>query len=310
MDPIAHGYDWAWAQIPSSAVTSNGGSFVFRYLGGSARLTPQERDNHFAAGVKILLVFEQEATLAEGGFARGVAAAIQANDEADALGYPENCTIFYADDNNDPDAAQEVEFMRGVESVGRRPSDMYSGGNVLVALSALGLSEHGGWMVETWYPHDGADPCMIQLANTREPAMVGIPADSYDTNLLYKPIPMWSGSGTTSGDDDMTPDESKALFQVRNALLGDGAGGAFGEPVSGSVRQRVNETYAAVVGAPAVGVVPLANKLSTWLGQLQDHIDAQFAAAPAGDSSGGAKLADIQKAVHTELAKLQIEVSS
>lgn len=293
MDSIGHGYDWAWAQIPSSAVTSNGGSFVVRYLGGSARLTPQERDNHFAAGVKILLVFEQEAALAEGGYGRGVAAAQQANAEADALGYPSNCTLFYADDNNDTETASEIAFMRGVKSVGRRPSDMYSGGNVLVDLAANGLSEHGGWMVETWYPNAGANPCMIQLANTREPAMVGIDPSQYDTNLLLKPIPMWGASGTV-GEDDMTPDQE----------------------------QRLNEVWAILKGAPAFGQKDLDTlinarldvtdaKVSTWLGQVQDHVDAQIAALPSQKVTvaGAPKLADIQKVVHAELQKLGIKVA-
>ncbi len=212
-DPIAHGYDWAWAQIGGESVKSNGGTFVVRYLGGSARLTPQERDNLHADGVNILLVMEQEADIAEKGYGRGAQAAAQANAEADALGYPADCMLLYADDNNDPDPAQEVDFMHGVHDEGGRVPDMYSGGNVLVAVNAEGLSAYGGWMVETWFPHLGANPFMIQLANTRDPAMVDVDEGSYDTNLLYRSVPMWGPNGTTGGhkppvqrprEDDMT----------------------------------------------------------------------------------------------------------
>lgn len=254
---IGHGYDWAWAQIPSSAVTSNGGSFVVRYLGGTARLTPQERDNHHAAGVSILLVMEQEATLAEGGYDRGVSAAIQANDEADALGYPSDVTLFYADDNNDPDVAQEIAFMQGVKSVGRRPSDMYSGGNVLAALG--GLSEHGGWQVDTWYPNAGADPCMLQLANTREPAMVGVDPADYDTDLLLKPIPMWGPSGTTNGDDFLMALSDKEQHEILDYVRNLREGTPYSEPL---LKSTMKLRLALGDVADAVGIEPVAKAVA------------------------------------------------
>src|SRR5438552_4145862 len=131
MNPIAHGYDFAWAQISGAQVKSNGGTFVVRYLGGSARLTPIERDNLLRDGVSILLIWETAADAAEQGFNRGYQDAISANAEADTLGYPKDCLLLYADDHNDPDPSQEIDYMRGVKNAGGRPSDLYSGGNVL-----------------------------------------------------------------------------------------------------------------------------------------------------------------------------------
>lgn len=204
-EPIAHGYDWAWAQISGTNVKSNGGKFAVRYLGGSARLTPQERDNLLADGVAISLVMEQEADQAEKGYTRGRESAAQANREADALGAPADMVLWYADDKNDPSTEEETAFMQGVKSIPGRLSDMYSGGNVLAALRDAGLSPYGGWMVETWYPHAGADPAMIQLANTRDPAMLGVDPALYDTNLLLRPVPMWGGTfiAPSSKEDDM-----------------------------------------------------------------------------------------------------------
>lgn len=208
-EPIAHGYDWAWAQIGGASVKSNGGTFVVRYLLGSASLTAVERDNLHRDGVNILLVAEQEPDAAEKGFDRGVQMAEAANAEADTLGYPPDALLLYADDQNDPDPLQEIEFKKGVNSVAGRPSDLYSGGNVLVALDHAGLRSFGGWMVETWYPNAGADPFMVQLANTRDPAMADVDAGSYDTNLLYRAVPMWGPDGTTtSGEDDMPLSEA------------------------------------------------------------------------------------------------------
>lgn len=283
MTPIAHGYDYAWAQIPASAIGSNGGTFVVRYLGGSARLTPQERDNLHAAGVSILLVWETAADEAEHS-ERGAADGAAANAEADALGYPLDCPIFFADDNNDPDPNQELAYYTAARAASKRPSGMYSGGNVLAAIQAS-FPDAWLWMVETWFANNEANPHMVQLANTREPAMVGIDPGTYDTNLLYHSIPMWAASGTTNegmGDFDVSEIDTKV--------------GPWLKDVESVVGKWLQETEARIEA-----------KVSTWLGQLQTHLDEQFAALPA--SGGGAALADIQKAVHKELQKLGLVVA-
>lgn len=226
-DPVAHGIDYAWAQIPAPTARAAGVEFAVRYLGGSARLTPIERDNLHAAGIAILLVVEQEADAAEKGYDRGRQLAQIGNDEANALGYPESCFLLYADDKNDPDASQEVDFMRGVKSVGGRSSDMYSGGNILVAIDHWGLSPFGGWMVETWFPRAGADPFMTQLANTRDPIHIpGIPDDQFDTNILHRAVPMWGPNGvmyldgstatTQSTDDSISEEVNDMIFVNAN----------------------------------------------------------------------------------------------
>lgn len=195
-DTLAVGIDYSYTQVSAEAAARAGVKFVIRYFAGSARMTRVEVDNLHAQNIAVLGVVEQEADEAEKGFARGVQLATVGNDEADAIGYPADVPLLYADDNNDPDPDQEVETMRGVKSVGRRVSDMYSGGNILVALARAGLSPFGGWMVETWFPHDGADPFAVQLANTRDPIHIpGIPDEQFDTDLLLKPIPMWGPNG-------------------------------------------------------------------------------------------------------------------
>lgn len=182
-------------------------------------MTRVEVDNLHAQGIAVLGVVEQEADEAEKGFARGVQLATVGNDEADAIGYPADVPLLYADDNNDPDPAQEVDTMSGVKSVGRRESDMYSGGNVLVALQHGGLSPLGGWMVETWFPHDGADPCMVQLANTRDPIHIaGVPDEQFDTDLLLKPIPAWGPNGVVmlGGPIPQPSEEDESMYFMLN----------------------------------------------------------------------------------------------
>lgn len=197
-EPLAFGIDYAWAQIPAPAIKRAGAKFVARYLAGSARLTPQERDNLHAQDIAILLTVEQEADAAEKGYQRGRQLAQIGNDEANSLGYPESCLLLYTDDHNDPNPDEEVNFMHGVKDAGGRTSDLYSGGNVLVAISNSSLSPFGGWAVETWFPHAGADPFMTQLANTRDPIHIdGIPDDQFDTNVLHRAVPMWGPNGVT-----------------------------------------------------------------------------------------------------------------
>jgi Rv2525c-like, glycoside hydrolase-like domain len=263
--PVAVGIDYAWAQIPAPAAKAAGVDFVERYLGGSARITVPERDNLHAAGIAIILVWEQEADAAEKGFNRGVQAAQNANSEADAVGYPRDAVLLYADDKNDPDPAQEVDFMRGVRTVGGRPSDMYSGGNVLAALVAARLSYYGGQMVETWYPHSGADPFMVQLANTRDPIHIaGIPDDQFDTDLLYRAVPMWGANGLTvvGGDVPQTRKVVDGMWYVEKRDGGqsdqwwdDGPGGL--------IKLSQGEAYARLAAGvphiemPSLGIINL-----------------------------------------------------
>jgi hypothetical protein len=200
-DPLAHGYDWAWAYaqgtITAQNVVDGGGKFVIRYVGGSASLTPAERDDLFAHGLLILPVMEQEATMMEGGFDRGVKASYDANAQLDGLGCPGDVPLFFADDNSDADTSQEVAFADGVEAVKKRPPGCYSGGNVLAAIKAK-YPWWYTWRVETWYPNDFGAMDIEQLANTRDPAMPNVDPGEYDTDLLFTDIPMWGPNGTTT----------------------------------------------------------------------------------------------------------------
>lgn len=204
-DPLAHGYDFSWAQIGGDQVKAGGGSFVVRYLGGNASLTPVERDNLHRDGVAILLIYETAADEAEHP-ERGRQDALNALAQARGLGYPDECALFFADDHNDPDVSQEVGYSQGTSTVETVPErgGMYSGGNVLDAVIGGGILRFG-WGVGTWFsvgedgngnvvnPHPHAH--LIQLANTKQPEIPGIDPGTYDTNLLYQPIPAWGPNG-------------------------------------------------------------------------------------------------------------------
>lgn len=181
--------DYAWAQIPAPAIKEAGYVAAMRYLGGSARITIPERDNLFAAGLGIGLVWETAADEADHP-ERGAADATMAEAEASAIGYPIDCPIFYADDQNDSDVSQELGYFQGVRSNARRPVGVYGGGNVVKATMDHRLADYG-WQVETWYPDAGASPHLVQLANSKVPYIRGVSPSDYDSNILVRSFPLW-----------------------------------------------------------------------------------------------------------------------
>lgn len=180
--------DYAWAQIPAPAIKSAGYIAVMRYLGGSARLTPIERDNLFAVDLGIGLVWETAADEAEHP-ERGQGDAVSANAEADGLGYPATLPIFFADDQNDANVDKELDYFQWVRANSRRPVGVYSGGNVVKAVMEAEFAEYG-WAVETWFPDAGANPNLIQLANSKSPIIPGW-EEQYDSNILVRSFPLW-----------------------------------------------------------------------------------------------------------------------
>lgn len=279
-DVLAHGYDWAWAYadgtISSQDVLNGGGAFVIRYLGGSGSLTPTERDDLHSKGIAILLVMEQEADMSEKGYARGAQAAQVANAQADTLGYPADCPIFYADDYNDADPNQEADFLNGVYSVGGRRPGMYSGGNVLLTVKGQHPDLYT-WRVETWYPDLFPEPDLEQLANTRTPAMPGVVPDSYDTNLLYHPLPMWGPSGTVNVGGPITPTTAQPR---RNMYIGVNKNEGWFVVEGGKLSSKFT-------GAPGAFGVP-ADLAGKWTEIPAKPVsDSEVAALKAGGSTGG-----------------------
>jgi hypothetical protein len=181
--------DYAWARPSPAAIAGAGYSGVLRYLSfePSKNLSPAERDGLWAAGLSIGLVWEATAQAPLQGFSRGQSDARNANDQADALGWPGNVVIIYAVDFDartmgsvlaqgvtlstavdvhrktalNPYGAELVrqamsaqmdqvaDYFRGVRSVGRRPSGVYGPDHVLDSLAAsVGLDCY--WQCAAW----------------------------------------------------------------------------------------------------------------------------------------------------------------
>lgn len=136
---------------------------VVRYLGiGSGKLlTPDERDALHAAGLPIGLVWESSAQRMNAGRGAGFNDAHSADVQADALGFPLDRPIYFANDQNTCTPAN-VEYVKGAISASKRPVGVY--GNTALVDTAHALGCRYGWKVQTWGPPT-ANACLQQMPN-------------------------------------------------------------------------------------------------------------------------------------------------
>jgi len=109
-----------------------------RYLSPGANpknLTAVERDQLLAAGLSIGLVWESSASRAGQGFLAGATDARAAETEANALGLPVRCPVFYAVDF-DASAGAVAPYFAGVNSVAGHPVGVYGSANVIEGVAA------------------------------------------------------------------------------------------------------------------------------------------------------------------------------
>src|ERR1700722_9770413 len=94
------GIDYSYARPNPGEIKNAGYDWVMRYLSTEPtnNLTASEAAGLLQVGLGIGLVWETTAERALLGTTAGSEDAAAANSQADALGYPENCPIFYAVD--------------------------------------------------------------------------------------------------------------------------------------------------------------------------------------------------------------------
>lgn len=115
------GIDYSFARPEPSAITQAGYQFVCRYLASAAgkAITPSEAQSLQAAGLSLVLVFEDYASQALNGQAQGVADAKEALSQANALGFPADRPIYFAVDFDATPAQQAAidAYLQGAASV-------------------------------------------------------------------------------------------------------------------------------------------------------------------------------------------------
>lgn len=119
--------------------------FWLRYFGGSAdkQLVAAEVADAHTHGVDVGLNWEVDASDGSGGYAQGQRYATAANDEADALGAPQDGSVWIWYSVDSGRSADWVRpYFQGIASVGRRPAGGY-GGTEIRQMKREGLSR--GW---------------------------------------------------------------------------------------------------------------------------------------------------------------------
>lgn len=160
-DPIrpatifARGVDYSWARPGGAAIAARGYRFAARYLShdttGKTIRAPEVADLH-GHGIGIALVWEDGASDALGGHARGVSDGREALAQANALGFPSHLPIYFAVDF-DASAAQQAAidaYLRGAASiVGAGRVGVYGGYYVVKRCFENGTAAFG-WQTLAW----------------------------------------------------------------------------------------------------------------------------------------------------------------
>lgn len=155
---MAKWIDYSFARPDPAAIRAAGYSGVCRYLTGQGKaLTASERDALFAAGLDLLLNFEQNADNAKGGYAQGLKDGKAAANAADALGAPRGMAIYFSVDYDTAASYPAVvaNYLKGCAAgmAGRYEMGVYGSYYVVHGAMADGQAKYG-WTTVAWsYGH-------------------------------------------------------------------------------------------------------------------------------------------------------------
>jgi hypothetical protein len=124
---------------------------ALRYLSydPGKNLSIWERDSLWAAGLAIGLIWETTARRPEAGFDGGRQDAVEANNQADFLGWPGDRPLYYAVDFQTGAGGVVTDYFNGANSVGRRPVGVYGTYDVIEGLVGGGVVGWG-WQCAAW----------------------------------------------------------------------------------------------------------------------------------------------------------------
>lgn len=216
--------DYAWGRPDPAAIKAAGFVAVCRYLSHDMTgktLTADEAGALHAAGLGVVLNFEDSAGRPLQGAGAGTADAQFANDLADQLGAPASCPIYYSCDT-DPGpqpSLQLVAYYVAAAAVGRRPVGVYGGAVLVQFLLNRSIAQYG-WTANASSWDHGVAPVghMHQLYGhpAGTPTIAGVSPQAYDTSEVLNPnFGAWGG---TQGEPDMTPDEHNILVAIGQRL--------------------------------------------------------------------------------------------
>lgn len=187
--PVGHrlGVDYSFARPSPAKIKAAGYDAVGRYLSSyaSKNITKAEASELHAAGLGIWLVWEQGARRAQGSLTDGAADARSALAQAEALGFPDECPIFFAVDF-DATYPQVQRYLDGARAVVGDRAGVYGGYKITTAVRAAGVRYT--WQTMGWSGgRIDTDANLFQRIH----ATVRHPVPDTDENLLQRDFPLW-----------------------------------------------------------------------------------------------------------------------
>jgi hypothetical protein len=158
-----------------------------RYLStdASKNLSTRERDSLLATGMSIGLVWELGGARAGQGFAAGQADGHSATAQAEALGYPKTCPLFFAVDDGSLTVSGVASYFAGVRSTCGYPVGVYGSASVVEGIAGY------KWQTCAW---SGGRVSPHAHLYQRGAATVSYPISGTDENIVCIAFPLWSKS--------------------------------------------------------------------------------------------------------------------
>lgn len=211
---IDQGVDYSLGRPNLDQLWAAGYRFVFRYLSwrpNAKCITPAELADLLGHGFQVALNWEYDALDALGGAPAGQAHGAEAVAQAQALGYPRGCTIYFSADFDETEAqAPTVEaYMRaaGAEAHGGGYRMGAYGGYYTIKRLLDAAAIDDAWQAYAWSGGQW-DPraAMRQVLNGQT-----IAGADCDIDERHAPTHLM-------GEDDMTPEEHNILAATDNRL--------------------------------------------------------------------------------------------
>lgn len=195
--------DFSFARPPVNVLVANGFKTVVRYISGSGvtgggsgkNATRAELDTYLAAGLGVMLVWEQKVAAPLAGRAQGLKDGLRSWELLRELGCPEDVPVLVAVDFDVTAANLKVvsEYVRAfAENCKPYPIGIYGDADILLAIGGL---SRVGWVpsARAWSSKNLAAAVNAGFVHVIQGLSYNLD-DKYavDPNLVTQPFPVWS----------------------------------------------------------------------------------------------------------------------
>lgn len=213
---LPSGIDYAWSHPTPASIRAAGYVFAARYLSYDTigkNLSAGEAGALWAAGVDVVVVWEQTADAALNGYGQGVSDAQAASAQANAAGIPAGRPIYFAidfDASTGQQGALDAYFDGVAAVIGRGRTGAYGGYYPVKRLFDAGKITWG-WQTYAW--SGGQWDGRAQLRQVQNAISVGGLGDCCDRDqAVAADYGQWHTSGVRSDGCTATEDHDAAMF--------------------------------------------------------------------------------------------------